>query len=145
MELKYKKNILWKIAGAVWFILGFGAFIMLYQLGINNVFRTTIGVQLLLITLISTSLGRQYLRMTSISYITVVEVGISQYMGLIRKPRLYEFNQMKEGHLKGKKLLLSMKDDKVNKIGLDVLASEDIERLTDVLTKHIAIINDEKK
>ncbi|MFS1515023.1 hypothetical protein V1503_00695 [Bacillus sp. SCS-151] len=143
MELKYKENTLWRIAGIVWLIvavMNLGLMIFLIN-GISGGFGFLISPVLLINIILSFLLAVFYFKITAIVYLRLNDKILSIYKGLVLPRKKVILSEIEEGRVIGNRFILILQNGKEVEINLKLLTIRDFERLRTKLGNSFLIID----
>ena len=131
MELKYKENPQWKIAGSLWMLnalmnLGFLIFMIS---GKGRVLGLMISLLYVIIILLSCVLAVFLFRITRIDYIRINDNTLSIHKGFVFPRKMINLSEVEEGRVLGNRLTLILKNGKKVNINLKYLTTKDFEKM----------------
>lgn len=141
MELKFKENPLWKIAGSLWLLISFmnlGLIVFLIN-GFSGAFGLMLSPLYVITIFISCLLAVNYFRITRIDYIRISEHTLSIYKGLVFPRKKTNFSEVEEGRVLGNKLILILKNEKEVELNLKLLTVKDFEKMKKKLEEYFKV------
>lgn len=135
MKLKYKENVVYKIAGCTWLIVAL-INLALALISLNSVtvgFGWGVNSLLILNIFLTISLAAFYFKITNIDYVRLKDNVISIHKGFVLPRQKINVVEIERGRVVGDTFILLLRNEKEVEINLKMLTVRDHDRLIEQL------------